>query len=393
MLLFRDTRFGGAKRLYHLAEEMARHAEVRILCLDGCGEMDRFLESRKDPAGRASLPALLPIEADFRKSLLVRRFGMTIDVSDDFLRQSASIEAFLGPGRFDTLLLAYPIALSFMPTFWAGRCDSVAYLEDDLTLETTRKAYADSGHPIHKAWKRFRHGQVLRYYRARLERATTLIAISGEESAILSGYLPGRRIAIVKHGLPPGEYPFLTAPERRDVLGFIGNYRHPPNADALARLLGDWFPRMRKALPGLRLHVAGRFIPEGLASPHRGDPDIAFFEDVSDLREFYRNIGVFANSIVSGRGLRTKLIESAAFGRPILSTRLGAEGLEDLRLGIVETGEEALAELRKVLDPAVYAATAAFNRRRFEEEYSLEKVGGRLLRALGAAPEVHIPAA
>jgi len=59
--------------------------------------------------------------------------------------------------------------------------------------------------------------------------------------------------------------------------------------------------------------------------------------DVEDLTQFYGSIGIFINPLRQGRGLRTKVVEAAAFGRRFLSTAFGAEGLEELQLRLCET--------------------------------------------------------
>jgi glycosyltransferase involved in cell wall biosynthesis len=77
--------------------------------------------------------------------------------------------------------------------------------------------------------------------------------------------------------------------------------------------------------------------------------------------------------------LRTKLIEAAAFGRPIVSTALGAEGLADLEMGIAEEADAFAAEaVRRAAGPSEREA-AGRNRRVVERAYGLDAVAGDFL--------------
>jgi|GEM_PF-1558358 len=376
MLLFRETRFGGSKRLYYLAKELEKCGDLRILCVDVSGEKSSFRQAPKD------FRRILALDSDFDKGFPGRHFGFSADISRELTRQSDLLDDFLGYEDFDITLLAYPAALSILDTRWTAKCGKIVYLEDDLALETYRRGYIAGMDPARRAWKFWRHRQLLRYYRGKMTHVSAIIAISEEEREILSGYFPGKRVEVVKHGLPPGEYPLLPPPDYKAVLGFLGNYRHPPNLVALERLLEDWFPFFRTSIPGIRLHVGGLNIPDKIRSRYASDGSIAFYEDIGNLQDFFGPVGVFVNPIVSGRGMRTKLVEAAAYGRPILTTPLGAEGLPEFQMGIAGGKEDALAALRALLEAETYAAIVLGNRRAFESTFTVEAVGGRLQQVL-----------
>jgi glycosyltransferase involved in cell wall biosynthesis len=166
-------------------------------------------------------------------------------------------------------------------------------------------------------------------------------------------------------------------------LGFIGNYRHLPNADALAFLLNILWPALRQSDPAFKLFIAGTAIPAALRDSHAGDPNIHWMEDIADLRDFYGKVGVFINPVVSGRGLRTKLVEAAAYGRPLVSTALGAEGLDDLEISKAETPEEFVRACRLLAENVERKdSVAAGNRRTIESAYDIGVIIRNLERIL-----------
>jgi glycosyltransferase involved in cell wall biosynthesis len=75
------------------------------------------------------------------------------------------------------------------------------------------------------------------------------------------------------------------------------------------------------------LIIAGSF-PDRIPSYRAGTQGIKFAGFVKELDDLYRQSRVVCAPILSGGGTRVKIIEAAAYGKPIVSTRIGAEGIE-----------------------------------------------------------------
>jgi O-antigen biosynthesis protein len=151
----------------------------------------------------------------------------------------------------------------------------------------------------------------------------------------------------MRAGIDTSRYEFR--PRGRDPLTllFLGSWRHDPN-----RIAVDWFIRHVMPLilaeePGARLVIAGSDPPpEHTYADYAGHMDMLGFVD--DVREPLSRYAVFVCPILTGSGVRVKLLEAFAAGIPVVSTRVGAEGLA------VKDGEFcALAD-----DPAEFAARA-----------------------------------
>jgi glycosyltransferase involved in cell wall biosynthesis len=377
--LFKGTRFGGTKRLYYLARELDRRTDMHLLCLDGCRE----------------LPARGCVPREFRKQLFLpldtarawwRKAAFLPGVAEVIARRRPSIEAFLGEGAFDATLMAYPHSLCFLEWGWTSRMGKLVYMEDDLIVESYRRDAAGGKTGLLRLARLLRYKQALAFFRRELAKVDTFVCISNEEEKVTRDLYPGLPTVVLKYGLPLEEYPYLPAPEERTVLGFIGNYRHPPNLDAVSWLVEELFPFLYEGLPDARLLLGGRDVPEDIKAKCARNSAIRLWEDVEDLAQFYGSIGIFINPVRQGRGLRTKVVEAAAFGRPILSTALGAEGLEDLQLRLCETKEQFLEALRTLVGNEEYHRAAEHNRQAIVRGFSAAKVGETLTEILAAAP-------
>jgi len=108
---------------------------------------------------------------------------------------------------------------------------------------------------------------------------------------------------------------------------FLGSYNHKPNIDAAEFLIRKIWPLVHRALPTATLIIAG-FPPDRIPSYSAGIQGVRFTGFVEDLDGLYRQSRVVCAPILSGSGTRVKIIEAAAYSRPIVSTRIGAEGIE-----------------------------------------------------------------
>jgi glycosyltransferase involved in cell wall biosynthesis len=137
---------------------------------------------------------------------------------------------------------------------------------------------------------------------------------------------------------------------------FVGSMGYRPNAQAVDLLVQEIWPAVRAQLPAARLVVIGRG-QELTASYHSADQSVMFTGFVDDLQSWYRRARVVCCPIRHGGGTRVKIIEAAAHAKAIVSTRLGAEGLnfEDGREIILRDAPAQIAQacVRLLADPQV----------------------------------------
>jgi len=134
---------------------------------------------------------------------------------------------------------------------------------------------------------------------------------------------------------------------------FVGGMGYPPNAQAAQSLVREIWPAVRAQVPAARLAIIG---PGSHTALHPWvDESVTLPGFVEDLQPWYRRARVVCCPIYHGAGTRVKIIEAAAHAKAIVSTRLGAEGLdlEDEREIILRDApaEIAAACVRLLSDP------------------------------------------
>lgn len=160
-------------------------------------------------------------------------------------------------------------------------------------------------------------------YRAiRLARHTFVCCEQDRNYLTKRWHLPGA-IAVPNAVTIPEPQPITSNP----TLLLLGTYTYPPNVNAANFLVEQVWPRVYQVMPEARLIIAGKS-PSNIRSYDVGAPGVEFTGFVDDLDALYRRTRVVCCPIFSGGGTRVKMIEAAAYGKPIVATRLGAEGLE-----------------------------------------------------------------
>src|SRR5262249_17343989 len=115
---------------------------------------------------------------------------------------------------------------------------------------------------------------------------------------------------------PPGE--------EEGLLLFGGNFTHPPNVDAALWLGRDILPRVREKSPGAHLLIVG-ISPPPAVQALAGDA-ISVSGPVPDIGPYYRRAQICLAPVRIGGGMRTKVLQGMAFGKPVITTARGAEG-------------------------------------------------------------------
>jgi glycosyltransferase involved in cell wall biosynthesis len=99
-----------------------------------------------------------------------------------------------------------------------------------------------------------------------------------------------------------------------------------PNQEAVMWFLNNCWQKVHQAVPDAKLIIAGREMPESLVKLNL--PNVLVIEKVADSKTFYNEHQIMLVPLLSGSGLRIKIIEGMAYGKPIVSTAIGAEGIK-----------------------------------------------------------------
>ncbi len=206
-------------------------------------------------------------------------------------------------------------------------------------------------HPLKRRAAGWESRKVRTWEKRVCQRAALGLVCSGVDRELLQRLHPQGRFAVVPNIVPSGilsEDAPEPAEEPQLVL-FQGGMDWFPNRDAVDYFITRIMPTLRRQCPGVRFLVAGRNPAAGFVRQFSQLSDVEFTGTVPDMRPYLARAAVAVAPLRMGSGTRLKILEAAAMGKPVVSTTLGAEGL-DFR----PESEILLAD-----DPAAFAAAVA----------------------------------
>ena len=163
---------------------------------------------------------------------------------------------------------------------------------------------------------------------------------------------------------------------------FVGNLQHGPNADGLTSFLKTAWPKLAAQVRELELHVVGPAADQPI--PLGDARRVTFHGYVDDVRPHLAAAAAAIVPIVTGGGTRLKVLEALAAGTPVVSTKLGVEGLA-IRDGREAVLTHSVAEFPDAIgalleQPQRRAALSMAGRRLVEERYSWASISNNLER-------------
>jgi glycosyltransferase involved in cell wall biosynthesis len=185
---------------------------------------------------------------------------------------------------------------------------------------------------ITQQWRKYE-----RFERRAFAEATRVVAVSAEDARLMREDFGARRVDVVDNGIDRAFFEAVERAPRPGRILFLGSLSWRPNLDAIGLLLDRIFPAVRAAVPGATLALVGRSPSEALARRVAGTAGVELHADVPDVRPFLAESAVMAVPLRVGGGSRLKILEAMAAGLPVVSTRVGAEGLE------IEPGRDYVA--------------------------------------------------
>jgi O-antigen biosynthesis protein len=179
--------------------------------------------------------------------------------------------------------------------------------------------------------------------------------------------------------------------EHREGLLFVGSYTHAPNEDAAVWLSREVLPLVHKALPDVPLYLAGSFPTEAVLA--LASPDVTVLGWVPDLADLYHQSRLFVAPLRFGAGMKGKVGESLAYGLPVVTTTVGAEGMDlvNRESAIIADDAQALADavVEAYADVHLWQHLSQQGKTTIRRQFSPTSVAGQLDEILGRLTRLH----
>ena len=262
--------------------------------------------------------------------------------------------------------------------------------QHNVESEIWRRHAATAGNPLKTMMYRREFRKMLRYERAAVCKFQHVIAVSENDRALMTKWVDGDRVTVVPTGVDLAQYrPAASEPNSSaPLITFVGAMDWEPNIDGVEYFCREVWPRIKAEVPQARFRIVGRN-PDRRVQKWASD-SIEVTGRVPSVVEHLHESSVVIVPLRIGGGTRLKIFEAMATARAVVSTSVGAEGLDvhhgrDIMLAD-DPGSFAQAVIMLLRDPEL--------RRRYEQgaaetaaRYDWPAIGERFAEVLQTVAE------
>ena len=130
----------------------------------------------------------------------------------------------------------------------------------------------------------------------------------------------------VPFGVNPDDFTPNYEINKQPTLYHIGSMNWMPNEEGIKWFLKKVWDKLQEREPNIKLNLAGRHMPKWLMTLKKNN--VKVWGEVPDAKEFIKNNDIAIVPLLSGSGIRIKIIESMAMGKTVITTMIGAEGIQ-----------------------------------------------------------------
>jgi len=173
------------------------------------------------------------------------------------------------------------------------------------------------------------------------QKATRLAAMSQSDKQIMEKSVKDRKVDVVANGVDVEHFTeSRIAKAVNQTILFVGNFKWLPNKDAAKFLVTDIWPKIHQQLPRAKLWIVGRN-PTSEILDLSNQKNVTVSGEVDDIREAFQKSSVLLAPIRNGRGTKYKVLEAMASQVPVVTTKLGIEGIAAINQSSVLIAETA----------------------------------------------------
>lgn len=342
---------GGRQRVLHLAAGLAaRGHEVSIFALDDGTAGPREVTAMRERGVELTLvphsprwPMSIANSIATGRSLYAARFHSR--------RLRAAVARRVEAGWVDTVQCEYGYMAGYLPgpsgTAPAGVLD-----EHNLEWELagSGRTGASARAPLYRLYAAREQRLRRREERSAALRAARVLTVSGRDRRLLMQLAPTASVSVIPNGVDIVAFdgPIAGTEDPRPAVLFVGKLDYGPNIDGLTWFVDEVWPHVMRRHPAARFSIVGRD-PVPPVRALADAPGVEVVGPVPDTRPHLERATVSVVPLRRGGGTRLKIVEALAAGLAVVSTHVGAEGL-DLPPGAIAVNDDPVGFADEVGD-------------------------------------------
>lgn len=377
---------GAPLRSYNLLRRFARDHDVYLAAFSGTDEQQeeapRLLEfCRRVVTVRSRPQKILPLFWKLMKwPLQGGPTELRLSFSDELAK---GIQNLIAEIDFDVIQIEHGSMGLYLETLPSNLRKRTAWILHDIDFDKFKRI-SRIERKVDKKLRAWIHSTMMRRWQPHFAQLFGLcVTMSEADRRLLITANKRLRVEVSPNGVDTHLYQPIPEETKKQAILFIGNMGYQPNIDAATYFCKQILPIIRKKIADVEFWIVG--IDPGESVKKLGGNGVFVTGGVPDVTPYYRRSKVCVVPLRAGSGTRLKILEAMAIGRPVVSTSIGAEGLDvaDGKQIIIANDSMGFAEktIELLRNHALRTSLVAEARKHVVASYDWDVIAARLLTA------------
>jgi glycosyltransferase involved in cell wall biosynthesis len=348
---------GGRRREFELISRLSKTFEIHLCSITKSWHTDSIYvnELRQYCKSVDLFEAVTP--TNNQKQYVFYPHQMKKHVSEE---AGSYISDLLKNRSFDIVHVEGYYLLQHIPT-WC--CIPILLVEHNIEYLLALQRFKVGMTQEEKNYFWFEYIKILKWEQSAWKRATVCVTLTNEDKITMERLEPNIDVRMIPNGSDhqkeigggvtllsnDSEHSVMSnTPGRCPTILFVGNFAYEPNVDGALYFSREIFPLILKDVPDIRLVLVGNSPPQEIYSL-TSNSQIEVTGRVPSLIPFYKNADVVVCPLRIGGGVKVKILEALGLGKAIVSTSIGAQGLDLSMHKAVAVADEVTDFARKVI--------------------------------------------
>lgn len=227
---------------------------------------------------------------------------------------------------FDVIHLESLFMTPYIGTIRRFTKASIVLRAHNLEFVIWEKIAKGSGNFLKKLYLTYLSKKLKKYELKIMNEVAGVASISDEDKKRFQSLGVHTPIINIPFGIDYHHYQIQETGEPELALFHLGSMDWSPNVEGISWFLNEIWPKVHANKPTLKLYLAGRNMPEYFTKGNW--PNVHVIGEVEDAKAFMQSKAIMIVPLLSAGGVRVKIIEGLALGKAIISTSIGAEGID-----------------------------------------------------------------
>lgn len=283
--------------------------------------------------------------------------------------------------RFDAIIIDGVFMASYIPVIKKHSKAKIILRPHNVEHQIWERHLEHEKNQAKKTYLGLQNKRLAKFELDAFKQADIIAPITDEDKKNIAQLVPGKPVHTCLTGINLNKYGFCAQVTQPNTIFHFASMDWMPNIEAVDWFMQDAWKLIETQLPETKLVLAGRGMPEKflkLQSSH-----ISVINDVKSSENFYHTYDIMLVPLWSGSGLRIKLVEGLAYGKPIITTSIGAEGIpykNGTDLIIADTPQEFADAVIKLLTNETLKTDLQKNARDLAENcFDYRKIAAELI--------------